>query len=315
MKDRKNSSLLGHRLKFRWLFLFSLFAGPLPLSFGGQSAVAANNIIQQQKISVTGKVVDNLGEPIIGANVVVQGQTVGTITDIDGVFKLDVPKGAKLLISFIGYSSKTVEVKQSNIEIVLDDDSQMLGEVEVVAYGVQKKVSVTGAISSVKGEELTKTPTGSISNMLSGQMAGLTTVQYSGEPGSDAANIFVRGQATWNQSAPLIQVDGVERSMNDISENGKLVFGKYESYEKVYSLVFRHIGKVTDLAGINRKVSYYSARKTFAQHGYDIGIEIEKIEYCIGHSMKNNRPIFNYIRIMQEHADKVFREIFDQLLK
>ena len=95
MKDRKNSSLLGHRLKFRWLFLFSLFAGPLPLSFGGQSAVAANNIIQQQKISVTGKVVDNLGEPIIGANVVVQGQTVGTITDIDGVFKLDVPKGAK----------------------------------------------------------------------------------------------------------------------------------------------------------------------------------------------------------------------------
>ena len=85
MKDRKNSSLLGHRLKFRWLFLFSLFAGPLPLSFGGQSAVAANNIIQQQKISVTGKVVDNLGEPIIGANVVVQGQTVGTITDIDGV--------------------------------------------------------------------------------------------------------------------------------------------------------------------------------------------------------------------------------------
>ena len=65
----------------------------------------------------------------------------------------------------------------------MDDDSQMLGEVEVVAYGVQKKVSVTGAISSVKGEELTKTPTGSISNMLSGQMAGLTTVQYSGEPG------------------------------------------------------------------------------------------------------------------------------------
>lgn len=62
------------------------------------------------------------------------------------------------------------------------------------------------------------------------------------------------------------------------------------------------------LAGINRKVSYYSARKTFAQHGYDIGIEIEKIEYCIGHSMKNNRPIFNYIRIMQEHADKVLEK-------
>ena len=219
MKNSKNLSLLGCRLKFRWLFLFSLFAGPLAPPLGVQSVSAATNVVLQQKISVTGKVVDSLGEPIIGANVVVQGQTVGTITDIDGVFKLDVPKGAKLLVSFIGYSSKTVEVKQSNVEIVLEDDSQMLGEVEVVAYGVQKKVSVTGAISSVKGEELTKTPTGSISNMLSGQMAGLTTVQYSGEPGSDAANIFVRGQATWNQSAPLIQVDGVERSFNDIDPN------------------------------------------------------------------------------------------------
>lgn len=98
-----------------------------------------------------------------------------------------------------------------------------------------------------------------------------------------------------------------------VSENGKLVFGKYSTYEKVYSLVFRHIYKVSSLAGVSRKVSYYSARKTFAQHGYDMGIEIEKIEYCIGHSMKNNRPIFNYIRIMQEHADKVFRAILDRL--
>jgi len=118
-----------------------------------------------------------------------------------------------------------------------------------------------------------------------------------------------------NEIAFTIQPEAQAIIDRYISENGKLVFGKYKSYEKVYSLVFRHIGKVAGLAGINRKVSYYSARKTFAQHGYDIGIEIEKIEYCIGHSMKNNRPIFNYIRIMQEHADKVFREIFDQLLK
>lgn len=99
-----------------------------------------------------------------------------------------------------------------------------------------------------------------------------------------------------------------------MSDSGKLVFGKHSTYEKVYSLVFRHIYKVAKLAGVNRKVSYYSARKTFAQHGYDIGIEIEKIEYCIGHSMKSNRPIFNYVRIMQEHADKVFRAILDGLI-
>ena len=86
LKDAAAVAIYGHKAVSytHLLFLFSLFAGPLPLSFGGQSAVAANNIMQQQKISVTSKVVDNLGEPIIGANVVVQGQTVGTITDIDG---------------------------------------------------------------------------------------------------------------------------------------------------------------------------------------------------------------------------------------
>ena len=120
-----------------------------------------------------------------------------------------------------------------------------------------------------------------------------------------------------NKTVPGQTQDLSQAIQKTLENNGGvgMLTGSYESYEKVYSLVFRHIGKVTDLAGINRKVSYYSARKTFAQHGYDIGIEIEKIEYCIGHSMKNNRPIFNYIRIMQEHADKVFREIFDQLLK
>ena len=219
MKDRKNSSLLGCRLKLRWLFLFSLFAGPLTPPLEIQSTVAANNIVQQQKISVTGTVVDGQGEPIIGANVVVQGQTTGTITDIDGIFKLDVTSGAKLTISFIGYDSKTVIAKKGNMRIVLEDNSQMLGEVEVVAYGAQKKVTVTGAISSVKGEEITRTPVSSVTNVLAGQMTGLTTVQYSGEPGSDAANIFVRGKATWVDSSPLIQVDGVERSMNDIDPN------------------------------------------------------------------------------------------------
>lgn len=99
-----------------------------------------------------------------------------------------------------------------------------------------------------------------------------------------------------------------------LTKEGYLKFGKHSSYRQVYSLIFRHIDKVTILAGIKKRVTYYSARKTFAQHGYNLGIQIEKIEYCIGHSMKNNRPIFNYIKIMQEHADKVFREILDQLL-
>lgn len=219
MKDRKGIDLFGCRNKFRRLFVFSLLAAPLFPAMGVQSVSAATDVVQQQKISVTGTVVDSNGEAVIGANVVVEGQTTGTITDIDGVFKLDVPNGAKLVISFIGYEAKTVIAKAGDMKIVLEDNSQMLGEVEVVAYGVQKKVTVTGAISSVKGADLVKTPTGSVSNMLSGQMAGLTTVQYSGEPGDDAADVFVRGQATWNNASPLIQVDGVERSMNDIDPN------------------------------------------------------------------------------------------------
>lgn len=181
---------------------------------GFQPVSAAIDMVQQQG-AIKGTVVDSKGEPIIGANIVAEGTTTGTITDIDGVFKLNVRPGTKLKISFIGYETKVLAAK-NDMRIILTDDATTLQEVEVVAYGAQKKVTVTGAISSVKGEELMKTPISSVTNVLAGQMTGLTTVQYSGEPGSDAAEIFVRGKATWADSSPLIQVDGVERSMSDI---------------------------------------------------------------------------------------------------
>lgn len=195
-----------------------LFVSAFTLApFIGSRAFAEVNEMQQQGI-VKGTVVDNLGEPIIGANVVVAGTTNGTITDIDGNFSLSVNPGANITISFIGYQTVTMPAK-ANMKVVLNDDTQTLQEVEVVAYGVQKKVTVTGAIASVKSEDLTRTPVGSVTNVLGGQMTGLTTVQYSGEPGSDAADVFVRGKATFGDSSPLIQVDGVERSMNDIDPN------------------------------------------------------------------------------------------------
>lgn len=106
-----------------------------------------------------------------------------------------------------------------NLRVVLEDDSQMLGEVQVVAYGAQKKVSITGAISSMKGEDLLKTPAASMSNVLSGQITGISSVQYSGEPGADEADLYVRGIATWNNAKPLIQVDGVEREFSQIDPN------------------------------------------------------------------------------------------------
>ena len=178
--------------------------------------VAGSQAVQQQQ-TITGTVVDDMGEPVIGATVLIEGGNAaqGTITDFDGVFKLNVKPGTKITISYIGYVSQTLAAADG-MTVQLKPDAVMLQGVEVVAYGVQKKVTVTGALSSVKGEDLVRTPVSSVNNVLAGQLTGVTTVQYSGEPGSDAATIFVRGQGTWNDSSPLIQVDGVERSMSDI---------------------------------------------------------------------------------------------------
>ena len=174
-----------------------------------------------QKAVVTGTVVDDQGEPIIGATVTVVGGNAsqGAISDMDGNFSIQVTPGAKLKFSYLGMSDVVVPAK-SGMKVTLHaSDAVQLGGVEVVAYGVQKKVTVTGALSSVKSEDLVRTPVSSVNNILAGQLSGVTTVQYSGEPGSDAADIFVRGKATWGNSSPLIQVDGVERSMTDIDPN------------------------------------------------------------------------------------------------
>src|SRR5574344_1165929 len=187
--------------------------------FSIQSAKAETNELQQQSV-LTGTVVDGHGDPVIGATVTVVGGSAsqGTITDFDGVFKIKAKVGAKLKITYVGYDTQTVSAR-NGMKVTLAENSTMLQGVEVVAYGVQKKVTVTGALSSVKGEELTRTPVSSVNNILAGQLSGITSVQYSGEPGNDAASIFVRGQATFNNSEPLVQVDGVERSMSDINPN------------------------------------------------------------------------------------------------
>lgn len=171
-------------------------------------------------ITVKGTVIDESGLPIVGAAVVVVGSTTGTVTDIDGNFQMSVPSNASLQVAFIGYTTVQEAVNgRSVINFTLHDEFAELSEVQVVAYGAQKKVTVTGAISSVKAEDLVRTPVSSVNNVLAGQLSGVTTVQYSGEPGSDAADIFVRGKATWVDASPLIQVDGVERSMSDIDPN------------------------------------------------------------------------------------------------
>lgn len=190
---------------------------PAPWQSQGTARAAVCNV-QQQGV-ITGKVVDSQGEAVIGASVVVAGgnASTGTVTDLDGVFKLKVNPGAKLNISYIGYEKVTVTAKEG-MTVTMKESSTTLQGVAVVAYGVQKKVTVTGAISSVKAEDLTRTSVSAVSNVLAGQMTGVSSIQTSGEPGADAATIYLRGKATFeaDNATPLIQVDGVERSMDDI---------------------------------------------------------------------------------------------------
>lgn len=203
------------RFKLPVSLFFSILA--LGVILNCQLAIASVNTTQQST-PIEGVVTDNKGETLIGVNVVAEGTTIGTITGIDGVFRINVRPGTRLVFSYIGFETLVVEARE-NMQVIMEESSTMIQEVEVVAYGAQKKVTVTGAISSVKEEELTRTPISTVANVLAGQLTGLTSIQYSGEPGADAAQIFVRGKATWENASPLIQIDGVERSMNEIDPN------------------------------------------------------------------------------------------------
>lgn len=221
MEERKTFYERRTREKYRLfpiaLSLFLLFLIPMK-GYGDETPML--EVVQQNSVKVTGSVKESKGDPVIGANVTVVGTTQGSITDLDGKFSLNVVPGTKVKISFIGYKDKVVTVRKGiSFNIVLEEDAQALGEVEVVAYGAQKKVSITGAISSMKGEDLLKTPAGSLSNVLAGKLPGVSSVQYSGEPGADDAELYVRGITTLNSSAPLIQVDGVEREFSQIDPN------------------------------------------------------------------------------------------------
>lgn len=162
----------------------------------------------RQKIS--GSVKDVNGEPIIGATVMEGGTTNGTITDFDGNFVLEVADGAELDISYIGYQTQKLKAQPGKLlAVTLKEDAEILDEVVVVGYGTQKKVSVTGAMASTKGSDLSKVPTTNITNTLAGRLPGLISYNRSGEPGYDDAGLLIRGASTTGDSSPLIVVDGV----------------------------------------------------------------------------------------------------------
>lgn len=178
---------------------------------------------QTKKIQVVGTVTDGNGEPIIGATVQVKGGSLGVITDIDGRYTITVPDGNVILaVSYIGYQSQEIKLNgRKTVNVHLQEDVQTLQEVTVVAYGVQKKATLTGAISSVGTDALLKSPSGSVANTLAGQLPGVSSMQASGQPGADDAKIFVRGVGSLTEggAAPLILVDGVERSFFQMDPN------------------------------------------------------------------------------------------------
>ena len=156
---------------------------------------------------------DTHGEPLIGVNVLVKGSRTGTITDMDGHFLLnEVSPNAMVSISYIGYKTEEIALNnRSSLTITLTEDSEQLDEVVVVGYGTQKKVNLTGSVSSVKfDEELANRPITDASQALSGKVSGVWISQNSGKPGDDGAQLRIRGWGTLNNSDPLVIIDGVE---------------------------------------------------------------------------------------------------------
>ena len=186
-------------------------------------AAEAPTIVSQVGFKVTGVVKDSKGEPIIGATITVKNGSGGVLTDMDGRFEINLTdKNAVLVISYLGFNTVETTVSgRKSINVEMQENVQTLSEVVVVGYGSQKKETLTGAISGIKGDALLKSPVASISNSLAGSVPGISSVQTSGEPGADDAKIFVRGVGSLTESGatPLILVDGVERGFFQMDPN------------------------------------------------------------------------------------------------
>lgn len=187
------------------------------LLFSKGKTKEASPIVAQEGFKVRGRVVDNLGEPLPGVNVMVKGTMTGIITDIDGNYELLAPYSkASLVFSYVGYQPQEVKIDGKNtLNVTLIEDTKALEEVVVVGYVTQKKATITGSISTITTKDLKQSPTANLNNALAGRMPGLMVNQFSGgEPGVDKADIKIRGMATYGDQSPIVIVDGVEREMS-----------------------------------------------------------------------------------------------------
>ena len=176
-------------------------------------------ITAQNGTIVRGVVLDENDEPVIGANISIKGnKSIGTIADIDGNFQLKIPNtDAVLIVSFIGMTPQEVKVGKQPIRVILKSDNVQLDEVVVIGYGTQKKESVVGAITQTNAKTLERSGgVSSLGQALTGNLPGVITYTSSGMPGDEDPKIIIRAQSSWNNSDPLILVDGVEREMSSV---------------------------------------------------------------------------------------------------
>ncbi|MDD3077645.1 MAG: TonB-dependent receptor [Paludibacter sp.] len=196
--------------------MLGMFVMPLRAE---QNFPVAEKVGPQSEIRISGTVIDKEKNALPGVNIKVKGTSKGTVTDIDGHFYLEVPdKNSLLEISYVGFKTQEIKVGDKiNFNITLLEDTKTMDEVVVVGYGNQKKLSVVGSIQTIEPTQLQVGSTRSVSNNLAGQLAGVIAVQPSGEPGYDNSNFWIRGIASFSgNTSPLVLVDGVERSLNDI---------------------------------------------------------------------------------------------------
>ena len=198
--ESKNRSLKWRNSTLRGLFLSLFFLSTL---------------ITYAQVNVRGKVVDTSGETLIGVNVILKDTRQGTVTDIDGEFTMSVPSTTSTLVfSYVGFREQEVPLNGRNfVSVTMEQDTELLDEVIVVGYGTQRRTSVTGAVSTLSDTELIKAPIVGVTNVLGARVAGVTSLQQSGQPGQDGASLLVRGEG-----ATYI-VDGVIRSINEIDPN------------------------------------------------------------------------------------------------
>ncbi len=240
---------------------------------------------------VKGVVTDETGETLPGVTVLVANTTTGVITDYDGNFSITVDPGATLQFSYIGMISQQIEVgNNSIIDVVLETDAIGLEEVQVIGYGVKKKVTITGAISSIRNEDLVKSPSASVTNALAGRITGIAAVQNTGQPGADEATLFIRGVATLNDASPLTIVDGVERPFAQIDP---------EEIESITILKDASATAVYGVRGANGVIIVTTRRgekgKTKISVSSSIGLQQPTLmldksnshEYALGHNERN----------------------------